>query len=76
MTRQKYCYIPGCKCSQHLEQTAEAPKKLIVDPPSGWRYGFPKELKPGVNYEDLLRESGYPEKDIKFALTYSRSWHE
>lgn len=50
--------------------------KLIVDPPSGWRYGFPKELKPGVKYEDLLLQSGYPEKEIEFAVKYSRSWYE
>lgn len=50
--------------------------KTIVDPPSGWKYDFPKELKEGVNYIDLLRESGYPEKDIELALKYSRYWVE
>lgn len=50
--------------------------RFIVDPPSGWKYGFPKELKPGVKYEDLLRSSGYPEKEIEFAIKYSRSWNE
>lgn len=51
-------------------------KRTIVDPPSGWKYGFPKELKPDESYEELLRKSGYPEKDIEFALTYTRSWIE
>ena len=50
--------------------------RLIVDPPSGWKYGFPKELKPGVKMEDLLRESGYPEKDIEFACKYYRYWYK
>jgi hypothetical protein len=51
-------------------------KRLIIDPPSGWKYGFPKELKPGKDYKELLIESGYPEKDIELALQYSRSWYE
>jgi hypothetical protein len=47
-------------------------KITLVDPPSGWKYGFPKELPEGKDYEELLRESKYPEKDIPLALTYSR----
>ena len=51
--------------------------KYWVDPPSGWRYGFPKvwdsELHPNVA-EWLLR-SGYPAKDIKFACGYLRMWN-
>lgn len=48
----------------------------IIDPPSGWLYGFPKELPEGKDYRELLLESGYPENDIEFAMTYSRSWTE
>jgi hypothetical protein len=48
----------------------------IIDPPSGWAYGFPKELPEGKSYEELLRESGYPEQDIELALSYSRVWFE
>jgi sulfur carrier protein ThiS len=51
-------------------------KKTIVDPPSGWKFGAPWELPEGKKYEDLLREKGYPEKDIEFALQYSRYWEE
>jgi len=51
-------------------------KKVFVDPPSGWKYGFPKELKNGESYEELLKQSGYPEKDIEFALKHSRFWTE
>lgn len=43
---------------------------LIVDPPSGWMYGFPAPLK--EDYEQQLRDAGYPEKDIPFALKHSR----
>lgn len=49
--------------------------KIWVDPPEGWRYGFPKILDKDVEtYEQLLRKSGYPEKDMEFALTYCRQW--
>lgn len=44
----------------------------IVDPPSGWRYGFPAPLED--DYEGQLRRAGYPVKDIPFALNHSRFW--
>lgn len=43
---------------------------LIVDPPSGWMYGFPKYLE--EDYEQQLRDAGYPEKDIPMAMKHSR----
>ncbi len=54
---------------------------LIVDPPSGWKYGFPKECPLDVwendsAYERWLLDQGYPKDDIKLALTYSRAWSE
>ena len=51
-------------------------KRKMIDPPSGWKYGFPCELKEGQSYEDLLREHGYPEEDIEFAMKYSRQWED
>lgn len=51
-------------------------KVTYVDPPSGWKFGFPKILPEGVDYAQLLRDSGYPERDIELALTYSRYWTE
>ena len=62
--------------SKKLKKEPAKELKQIVDPPSGWKYGFPKELKPGESYEALLRKSGYPEKDIDFAMQYTRSWTE
>lgn len=47
-------------------------KILIVDPPAGWKYGFPAPATD--DYEKQLREHGYPEKDIPMALKYSRYW--
>lgn len=43
---------------------------LLVDPPSGWRYGFPAILQ--EDYVQQLRDAGYPEKDIPLALQHSR----
>ena len=39
---------------------------LIYDPPSGWRYGFPKPYAPqeGETLEDTLRRDGYPQTEI------------
>ena len=48
--------------------------KTMIDPPCGSIYGFPKELKEGQDYAELLRESGYPEDQIEFAMKYSRMW--
>ena len=47
---------------------------MVIDPPSGWKYGFPKHLPDGKDYEELLRESGYLEKDIDYAIKHSRMW--
>lgn len=46
----------------------------MVDPPSGWRYGFPAVLED--DYEEQLRKAGYPKEGISFALKYSRYWEE
>lgn len=43
---------------------------VFVDPPSGWRYGFPAPLED--DYEGQLRRAGYPIADIPFALEHSR----
>lgn len=43
---------------------------LIVDPPSGWMYGFPAPLQ--GDYAQQLRDAGYPERDIPLALKHSR----
>lgn len=48
----------------------------FVDPPTGWKYGFPCELKDGVTFEELLKAHKYPEQDFELAKTYSRWWTE
>ena len=57
-----------------------ANKKKIIDPPGGWKYGFPKEIPSDVvtseEFKEWLVASGYPERDIELALKYSRYWEE
>jgi len=43
---------------------------LLVDPPRGWAYGFPAPLED--DYEQQLRNAGYPEESIPLALKHSR----
>ena len=50
--------------------------RIIVDPPSGWRYGFPCELPEGKDYKELLIEHKYPEGEIDFAMRHTRQWVE
>jgi hypothetical protein len=54
-------------------------KVIMIDPPEGWKYGFPKSIPNGyLKNESLMRiwlsNEGYPEKDIDLALKYSRHW--
>lgn len=53
-------------------------KRTIIDPPSGWMYGFPKSLPPEYGPTFDLRQwflaNGYPEKDVALALRHSRYW--
>jgi hypothetical protein len=54
-------------------------KTLVIDPPSGWRFGFPKPA-PENFFDDSfdlgawLIDSGYPAEDIPFAIKHSRYW--
>lgn len=47
---------------------------LLYDPPSGWRYGFPKPYKPldGESLADTLLRDGYPSRDIDLAVKHCR----
>jgi hypothetical protein len=51
--------------------------KYWVDPPSGWRYGFPKiwDSEEYPNIVGWLLKSGYPAKDIEFTCGYLRMWN-
>lgn len=54
-------------------------KIKMIDPPSGWMYGFPKEIPEDVdNTTKWLVDNGYPEKLIKDLGNnfYVRNWYE
>ena len=51
--------------------------KIMIDPPFGWRYGFPKELPNEVkDVKSWLIEQGYPEKEADFAVQHCRFWEQ
>ena len=51
--------------------------QTVFDPPSGWKYGFPK-VKPDddVPVGEWLLAEGYPADMIPLALKYTRQWEE
>ena len=52
----------------------------MIDPPSGWKYGFPKALPDSepVNIIEWLAENGYPQEEIDRLGEYFffRQWEE
>jgi hypothetical protein len=53
-------------------------KKLMIDPPSGWRYGFPKELPEDQRSRatEWLIEQGYPKWLTEGNHFDCRMWEE
>ena len=52
-------------------------KVTMIDPPSGWKYGFPKPLPEGVkSISKWLVENGYPQLEIDKIgdQFYYRTW--
>lgn len=52
-------------------------QKLWVDPPSGWRFGFPKIWDKAKNpdFKLWLTSQGYPEQEYeKYNGNYIRYW--
>ena len=51
---------------------------IMIDPPSGWRYGFPKEFTREENQsvEEWLLANGYPQEEINACgeYFYCRYW--
>ena len=47
----------------------------VVDPPSGWLYGFPKEVPADVtDFRQWLIDEGYPESEVDFGMQHIRQW--
>lgn len=54
-------------------------KRKMIDPPSGWKYGFPKEIPEHVDdTTKWLIDNGYPEYEVKKMGDYFfvRGWYE
>lgn len=55
-------------------------KVTMIDPPAGWKYGFPKPLDKGENQTviEWLLEQGYPQTEIDSCGDYfcCRYWEE
>jgi len=47
---------------------------MWVDPPGGWRYGFPKIWKRDRPIEQWLIDNGYPEHDVEWGSQRMRWW--
>lgn len=50
-------------------------KKVMIDPPGGWRFGFPMEVLKNITTQEvrqLLIRQKYPENEIEFALAHMR----
>jgi len=51
--------------------------KIWVDPPSGWRYGFPKLWNDDYEpLEEFLVNNGYPQSEVSFAMKWVRMWKD
>lgn len=54
-------------------------KVEYIDPPAGWKYGFPKVLPENVTDTiQWLLENGYPQHEIDLCGNhfYCRHWYE
>lgn len=55
-------------------------KVLMIDPPGGWKYGFPKVLPKEAQGRNLdwLVENGYPAEEIEKMKDhfYCRYWEQ
>jgi hypothetical protein len=50
-----------------------------IDPPSGWRYGFPKVFdwdSEKESFSNWLIRNGYPKEHVELAMQWSRYWDE
>jgi len=52
--------------------------KLWIDPPSGWRYGFPKTWDQTGDMQEWLLSEGYPQQEIDACgkSFYVRQWQD
>lgn len=47
---------------------------LMIDPPEGWRHGFPKPYDCNLTFEEQLLKAGYEKEDLDWIQKYTR-WY-
>lgn len=62
-----------------MRKLSNTKKQMVIDPPSGWLYGFPKAVPDGVLKSDSLLRiwllgNGYPGELMEAAMKHSRYW--
>ena len=74
MVNNKFELKTKSNAKSKKKKEIDKPKGILIDPPSGWQYGFPARYikEEHGSMEDFLRLKKYPEKDIAFAMQYMR----
>ena len=57
--------------------TENTKTSILIDPPSGWKYGFPMVYDIDETTETLIEwlvRKGYPANQADFAAQHSRMW--
>ena len=74
MVDNKFALKTKSNAKSKKKKEIDKPKGILIDPPSGWQYGFPARYikEEHGTMEDFLRLKKYPEKDIAFAMQYMR----
>jgi hypothetical protein len=65
--------------AREIAKELDKPKRKMIDPPSGWRYGFPKKIPEHVdNTRQWLLDNGYPQHEIDACgdSFFVRGWYE
>ena len=62
LTYAPHWHCPQCAKNEVPEQSEDIPNVKMIDPPEGWKYGFPKVYDPeeGEDLHTWLARKGYP----------------
>jgi len=55
-----------------MDKVEDPSAVLMVDPPMGWMYGFPKPVDESKTMREMLIEAGYPSSQLAHALEHLR----
>jgi hypothetical protein len=71
--------VPKEKFEANWDTIFKKPKRKMIDPPSGWKYGFPKEIPEHIDdTRQWLLDNGYPQSEIDACgdQFFVRGWWE